>query len=281
MCRGSFAASLRSSDRAAGTASSLAWSACLEAEAEDRRYWASRWDALESELLRLQAAAQLVGSNATGASTTRAPGPGARAAGGPAAPDPAKRHRASPLAGIKLNLDPKSTSDLLPGLAMLKALYEEGKQSIAELNSREAKSKQFFVEKEALHKHKLADIEAKFENHTLSAEFRTNETHDEERSWNYWQKVHERQHRQFHTSLKIQHATMQKEKMMMDMYEKTISGKADKSEVVRELNKIGGGTSVDVVFLQRAGRLTAGYCAGALAEVRVARRDLEKVLFLH
>ena len=35
----------------------------------------------------------------------------------------------------------------------------------------------------------------------------------------YWQRCRERQHRQFHTNLKIQHAMMMKTKKMVDMYD--------------------------------------------------------------
>jgi len=254
-------ASLRSSGSSAS-------SSLLQAEAEDRRFWSGQWDVLESELQRLAAAVDTVGDNSSAHV----------AAGKEAGPsNDTKRHHVNPLAGIKLNLNPKSTADLLPALAMLKSLYEEGKQNIANLNERERQSKKFIEEKEAQHKKKLAEIEAKFKRGVLSAEFHTNETRDEQRSWTYWTHVRERQHHQFHTSLKIQHATMLKEKNMIEMYEKTIAGTADQKQVVRDLNKESGGT-VEVVLLQRAGSALKEYCAGALAEVRQERSELQRGL---
>merc|ERR1719252_201227 len=154
-----------------------------------------------------------------------------------------KRH--SPLAGLKLNLNPKSVADLVPALAMLKGLYEDGKDRIAKLNAREKKYKQQFADKEAEHNRRMARIESRFKNHTLSAEFRTNETRDENRLWNYWDRVRERQHKQYHTALKIQHATLEKVKKMIDMYEKTIAGKTD--EAKKELRKV---APPEIVFLQ-------------------------------
>jgi len=251
-------ASLRSGDSAAS-------SSLLQVEAEDRRFWSGQWDELESELQRLLAAVDAVGDNSSAHV----------AAGKAASSNGTKRHHVNPLAGIKLNLNPKSTADLIPALTMLKALYEEGKQNIANLNERERQSKKFIEEKEGQHKKKLAEIEAKFKKGVLSAEFHTNETHDEQRSWTYWTHVRERQHHQFHTSLKIQHATMMKEKNMIEMYEKTIAGTADQKQVVHELNKESGGT-VEVVLLQRAGSALREYCAGALSEVRRERSELQR-----
>merc|ERR1719230_1585819 len=89
---------------------------------------------------------------------------------------------------------------------------------------------------------------ARAKNHTLSDEFLKNETRDENRLWAYWEKVRERQHRQFHTSLKIQHGMMTKVKTMMDMYEKAMSGGAKSAEVKKELAHVEGGAP-EVVFL--------------------------------
>ena len=84
----------------------------------------------------------------------------------------------------------------------------------------------------------------------MNDEFYTNETRDETRMWKYWEGCRTRQHSQFHTSLKIQHATMTKVKTMIDMYEKTISGKADQKKIKKELNVASGGGMPDIVFIQ-------------------------------
>jgi len=259
--------------------------AAQDAEAEDTRFWASQWSSLESELLRFRAAAapQAAAKPAAPTAPKAAANAGAtpKAAAAPqvgtvaaaAAAPAAKVHEKSPLAGLKLNLNPKAPSDLLPTLAMLKGLYEDGKERIAKVNAREQDSKKKFEEKQKQHQKRLDEIEARFKNHTLSEGFRTNETHDENRMWKYWERVRERQHGQFHTSLKIQHATLDKVKTMIDMYEKTISGTADKSQVAKQLAKVGGGVLPDVVFLQSARlqdvqQAAVKFCDEALKEVR-------------
>lgn len=283
------------------TTTSAAWSSLAEAEADDRRFWRSQWAALEETLLQLteatstaegvmalvqehnhtkaegaaKTAAALAGKQTTQAAGSK-PNPAIAATAGnqtrgAAAAAPAKR--TSPLAGLKLNLNPKSAADLMPALAMLKGLYEDGKERIAQLNEREKKSKQRFEEMQAAHEARLATIEARFKNHTLSAEFRTNETRDENRLWSYWQRVRENQHRQFHTSLKIQHGTMNKVKTMIDAYEKTISGgNANKAQAQKDLAKVAG-VVPEVVLLQQACRASGRYFRQALEEVRAERAD--------
>merc|ERR1719247_2935003 len=134
---------------------------------------------------------------------------------------------------------------------MLKGMYEDTKERISQQNVREEKSKKWFAEKEADHKTKLATIEGKFQNHTLSEEFRTNETRDETRYFTYWQRCRERQHRQFHTNLKIQHAMMTKVKKMIDMYEHALSSKpSDQQAAKKALGQMTG--MPEIVFLQQS-----------------------------
>eukprot|EP00429_Kryptoperidinium_foliaceum_P066018 CAMPEP_0176059298 /NCGR_PEP_ID=MMETSP0120_2-20121206/29551_1 /TAXON_ID=160619 /ORGANISM="Kryptoperidinium foliaceum, Strain CCMP 1326" /LENGTH=279 /DNA_ID=CAMNT_0017392835 /DNA_START=102 /DNA_END=941 /DNA_ORIENTATION=- len=241
--------------RLSASALSGEWRGCMEAEAEDERFWASEWSELEAELLQIEVAANITAAAAVGKAPEH------------------KEHARSPLAGLKLNLEPKSPADLVPALAMLKGLYEDGKERISKLNVREKESKRKFEEKQVAHAKRMQEIEDNFKNHKLSAEFRTNETHDENRFWSYWERVRERQHRQFHTSLKIQHGTLEKVKQMIDMYEKTIAGKADKVQVAKQLGMVGGGMP-EVVFLQAASRALASYCHEALLEVRSERQAL-------
>jgi len=159
---------------------------------------------------------------------------------------------------------------LAPMLAMLKGMYEDTKERISQQNVREEKSKKWFTEKEADHKAKLAKIEGKFANHTLSEEFRTNETRDETRYFNYWQRCRERQHRQFHTNLKIQHAMMSKSKKMIDMYEKALSPKAeDQKKAKKELGAMTG--MPEIVFLQTS---VLEFCKQGREEVAKERDEL-------
>uniref|UniRef100_A0A7S1L786 Uncharacterized protein n=1 Tax=Alexandrium catenella TaxID=2925 RepID=A0A7S1L786_ALECA len=261
VCR--YAAVQQHESSRSATAVHTEWAVAFATEADDRRFWTSEWSAIEAELLELQAAAGSVDRKPKNAAFMQF----TNSSQADAAP---KRH--SPLAGIKLNLNPKSAADLVPALAMLKGLYEDGKQRIAQLNAKEQDYKQHHTEKEAEHKARTAHIAS--QNGTVSEEFMANETRDENRLWSYWERVRERQHRQFHTSLKIQHATLEKVKKMMDMYEKTIAGKEDSKQVTKDLAKVSGVVMPEVVLLQGAWSDAAAFCSEALKELRAAGTEL-------
>lgn len=254
-------------------ARSAEWAAAVQVESDDGLFWTSEYAKLEAELLQLQAAANV--TNASSAPAAKAAVPHVANATKSASKH---SHSENPLAGLKLNLEPKSPADLVPALAMLKGLYADGKDRIAKLNAREQESKKRYSEKEKQHNARIAQIEARGKNHTLSDEFRANETRDENRLWTYWERVRERQHRQFHTSLKIQHGTMERVKGLIDMYEKAISGKADKAEMQQKLARVGAGIAPEVVLLQDTARAAAHFASEALEEVRQARTELKTEL---
>lgn len=224
-------------------------------EAEEATFWASEWTSMEADLRQLASLANASVSNATSAA--------------PAAEKPAPEAKAEHVKSVvpkNLKLNPKSVADLAPALAMLNGLYEEGKERIVKLNEREKEMQKKFDEKEAAHKAKMASIEAKLHNHTLSQEFATNETRDENRIFLYWQRCRERQHRQYRTGLKIQHSTMDKVKKMINMYEETMAGNTEKAK--KELKKI---APPEIVFLQQS---LATFCTEALGEIAAARSEL-------
>merc|ERR1712216_569254 len=98
--------------------------------------------------------------------------------------------------------------DLLPALALLKGLYESGRDRISKLNAREKQTKLKCAKKEAESKATIARIETRFRNHEISEAFRVNETWDENHfGWGYFQKACASEHRQFHNGLAIQHGT--------------------------------------------------------------------------
>jgi hypothetical protein len=183
--------------------------------------------------------------------------------------DPAKL-----LASLGASKKLQGTAMLAPMLAMLKGMYEDSKNRISQVNAREDKSKKWFADKEAEHAKKVADIEEHFKNHKLSEELHTNETRDETRYFKYWSNVRERQHRQFHTNLKIQHAMMAKAKKMVEMYENTLSGKAsDQAKVKKELGQAG---EPEIVFLQEAQRAVVQFCKESFADLRNARAEMSE-----
>eukprot|EP00929_Paragymnodinium_shiwhaense_P004701 TRINITY_DN10580_c0_g1_i1.p1 TRINITY_DN10580_c0_g1~~TRINITY_DN10580_c0_g1_i1.p1 ORF type:complete len:278 (+),score=109.85 TRINITY_DN10580_c0_g1_i1:79-912(+) len=216
-------------------------------EAEEARFWASEWSSLEDELKQLAALANGT-SNAT------------------AAPAAAKAEHVKSVIPKNLNLNPKSVADLMPALAMLKGLYEDGKDRIVKLNEREKEMAKKYEEKEVQHKARIDGIEAKFHNHTLSQEFYTNETRDENRIFLYWKRCRDRQHHQYRTGLKIQHSTMDKVKKMIDMYEQTMAGNTEVAK--KELKKL---APPEIVFLQAS---VASFCKEALGEIDTARSEM-------
>lgn len=271
--------------------------AFFDAEAADRSFWGEELSGIESQLVKLKRAAD--GGFAATATLQISAKPVAKSipptkvnatATAAAAALPAKlaatvaKHakKDQPLekidptklaASLGAMPDMKNAMELAPMLAMLKGLYDEGKERIGKMNQREKDSKAKFAKKELDHKAKLAKIEERFKAGKLSQEFRTNETKEENRMFTYWSHCRIRQHKQFHNMLKMQHTTMEREKMMIDMYEKTLSGKADKTKVKQELGQVAGGIP-EVVFLQNVRKSVAKFCGETLKEVKAERNDL-------
>jgi len=281
------------------------WASVYNAEAEDRSFLIAQLDKTENELVQLQHAADSIGQKSSvmaglqisaapvKANATTEQKKDVKAAVAPAAKaakaatvdtkkqvakaaekketDPAKLMASLGIPSLKL----KGKAALAPMLAMLKGLYQDSKDRIQQQNAREEKSKKWFTGKEAEHKAKLEKIEGNFKNGTLSEEFRTNETRDENRYFNYWSRCRERQHRQFHTNLKIQHAMMMKTKKMIEMYEKSLSG--DKKQEDQAKKQLAASTGMpEIVFLQDVQRTVGGFVQESLAEVRKEKDELRE-----
>lgn len=262
------------------------WAALNQAESEDRSFLFSQLDKTENQLVKLeQLAAPVKAAAEKKVEAKAAVAPAAKKTVATTAvkkevvakadakdADPAKILASLGLPKLNLGKSGKAnTAMLAPMLAMLKGLYQDSKDRISQQNTREEKSKKWFTGKEAEHKLKMDTIEAKAKNHTLSEEFRTNETRDETRYFSYWSRCRERQHRQFHTNLKIQHAMMMKTKTMIDMYEKTLSGKAGDQEQARKAMTRASGGMPEIVFLQTV----RGFCRESLDEVRKERAQMQ------
>jgi hypothetical protein len=256
------------------------WAELSQAEAEDRRFLLTQLDETEDELVKLQHFLESAGTAAlkktgflAGLQISATPPANSVAKSAPVAKAVAAKPVAKMPAMPKMpKMKLQGAAALAPMLAMMKSLYDDSKERISQQNKREAKSKAWFATKEAEHKAKLAQIEGKFKNHTLSEEFRTNETRDENRYFNYWSRCRERQHRQFHTNLKIQHGMMMKAKKMIGVYEKALSSKpADKKQAAKEVRQMTG--MPDIMFLQKA---VGGFCQESLDEVRKERSELQQ-----
>lgn len=138
----------------------------------------------------------------------------------------------------ELNFKPMSASfELLPTLAMLKGLYEDGKDRIANATRREEGSKKRFLDQKGHHETKLADIKSRFEAKRLSKEFYDDELKTENKFFGYWTRVRTRQHKQFLSAVKIQHGTMKRVSKMIELYELAIAGKAPASDIETKLSQ--------------------------------------------
>lgn len=310
---------LRKMDRAAEW---LSVEQALERQLADRSFWAAEWTSVENDLTNLQeAAVRIAQTQPPAAGNTEKVSDLQLGAFGPKSPASAEAKKKSnsstttkavapskkvdqkvPAATAAVAQKAESSSDadaavlkgpkdpvaLATELAMLKGIYEQGRERIGDMNRKEKKSKEDFAKKEAAHKENLAEIEARFHSNKGSAEFRAedhvNATKEENRIFSYWQHCRERQHKQFHNMLKVMHGTMSREKQMIDLYEKALSGKADQVKTVKkQLSQMTGGPSggeePEVVFTQTAkgaSQQVLNFCKETLVEVRAAREDLVK-----
>merc|ERR1740117_1375674 len=139
---------------------------------------------------------------------------------------------------------------LAPMLGMLKGLYQDQKKRISELNKREEDNKKRFETEKKAHDEKVKKHNETFTKHHMSAEFYKNQTHDDDYQWAYMQRCRERNHRQFHTSLKLTHATMEKEKQMIKAYEEALASPVPTQKGAKDFAKISGEVAPEVEFAQ-------------------------------
>jgi len=135
--------------------------------------------------------------------------------------------KGSKLAGLQV-ASHNAPAELEPTAALLDSLYEDSKKRIVKLNEHEALSKQRYLEHQDEDRSRMAAIESEFkvqQGQHLSATLEGSQTalkthlEDEETFFKkYWVRVRERNKKQFHTCLKIQHGLMDRLKSMRDAY---------------------------------------------------------------
>merc|ERR1719455_6146 len=103
-----------------------------------------------------------------------------------------------------------------------------------------------FAKEEAQYKQRVKELEDKGKLHKLDAEFIKNGTQEYKRQFTYWQHVRERNHRQFHNTLKITHGMMQREKDMISKYEAAMSMKMPEDKKPSQPAKV---EAPEVVFV--------------------------------
>lgn len=173
-----------------------------QALAEDLQFWGEVANATESGLLHLE-----------------------RAAGSP--------H--GQVAGLQLSAEQVPTSaasELGPMSGMLDSMYDDCKKRIVQLKQKESVSKQRYEDRSKSHESRVAAIEAEFRNQqaapaAMQAEETALKNHEEDEAnffMNYWERVRKRNHKQYHTFLKIQHSMMDSLKSMSDSYQQAEQG---------------------------------------------------------
>jgi hypothetical protein len=166
-----------------------------------------------------------------------------------------------------------SAMELEPTLTMLDGLYEQSKKRIVELNKKEDKSKLAYKGRESEHESRLAQIESEFKQHdqvpeAMRASDLQEESHllDEENFFQaYWKRVRERNHKQYHTFLRIQHGMMDRAKQMKDMYEQALSSEQAGSSSQQP---------PDVALLQGAQHFAMKFVHASLADVEELGNEL-------
>jgi len=261
-----------------------------EASPSERRFWATEWSKLQSELLKLEKAAGGEGyqpravsiselqltcnrhKNGTKNATKPAASPTkeleSKKANATKVSDRMAEAVAAAKAGALAGKDAKAA--LAPMLGMLKEVYGDAKSRIAKMNAQEKKAKEKFAKEEAHHKARIADIEARYKNHSISEEFYKNETRDEDRIFSYFKRSRDLQHKQFHNMLKLNHGTMDREKGMIKTYENAIAGKPPPKAEMHKLQE----EAPEVVFLQTQQKAVLQFVKESLVEVRRELRYL-------
>eukprot|EP00933_Yihiella_yeosuensis_P061296 TRINITY_DN640_c0_g1_i1.p1 TRINITY_DN640_c0_g1~~TRINITY_DN640_c0_g1_i1.p1 ORF type:complete len:261 (+),score=79.48 TRINITY_DN640_c0_g1_i1:100-882(+) len=162
-------------------------------------------------------------------------------------------------------------SQLAISKAMLEGLYESGKERIKDLNAKEKKSIAFFADKDKTNAGRVAKLEETYKSGKLKKEFYDEETKENKRMFSYWQRVRERQHKQYISALKIQHGTMKKTSQLLDLYKKAMSGNpADQAVAKKALGKMMGGLSL----LEKSAQ-TATCCEDELKELKTERSKFQ------
>merc|ERR1719321_972871 len=148
---------------------------------------------------------------------------------------------------------------------MLKGMYQEQKKRIGELNRKEEISKKRFVKQEAQYKERVKELEDKVKLHKFDSEFAKNGTAEYKRQYTYWQHVRERNHRQYHNTLKITHGIMQREKDMISQYEKALAMRDTSASGSEAPAKA---TQAPEVVLEQQRVEFRKFCREALVEIR-------------
>lgn len=142
-------------------------------------------------------------------------------------------------------------------LGLMKGMYANWKDKISMANKKEQDQKKSFE----------AEI-ARLEEKKRGYKGDVNATKMYDNMENYWKKQRNLAHRQYHTSLKLMHAGMEKMKVMIGAMGDAVAGK---KPTKKEMAKVEQMMPPEVVFLQRQVKLFAAWAKGATSMLRDAR----------
>lgn len=167
---------------------------------------------------------------------------------------------------------------LAPMLSMLKSMYADQKKKIGSLNKQEKESKVRFDKQQKEYQERVKYLEDKGEakGGKLDAEFVKNGTAEYKRQFTYWQHVRERNHRQYHNTLKITHGMMEREKNMISQYEKALAIPDPAASASKAPAKAAKPEEAPEVVLEQQRVEFKKFCREALVEIHTAMEPESK-----
>jgi len=131
------------------------------------------------------------------------------------------RKKGAKLAGLQLvgsHEAPSDSATMASEAELLNGFYEDSKKRIVQLNQHEAVSKQRYLEHQATDRARVSEIESEFRGKHADSALKAHLEDEEGFFKKYWERVRARNHKQFHTCLKIQHGLMDRLGSMREAY---------------------------------------------------------------
>lgn len=181
--------------------------------------------------------------------------PATKKADAKAAAPPAKKAAFDVQDAVK-QMDHMGVKQMPAMLGLLKGMYASWKDKISAANrNEEAEKKKFEAEESSLERKK-----AMFKGDK-------NATETYEGIERYWKKQRSLSHKQYHTSLKLMHAGMEKMKTMIGAMTGAIEGKKPSTKTLQAIGQI----APEVVFLQKQVKVLSIWAKGASSILRDSR----------
>jgi len=227
-------------------------------EEREEEFWTMQWQTLESEAFKLERS--LTPHVSAFLQTSKQPA-----------------HSQAVLDSIKGQVKGlMGKAALAPMLSMLKGMYADQKKRIGTLNKQEKESKARFDKQQKEYQERVKYLEDKAKAHKLDAEFVKNGTAEYKRQFTYWQHVRERNHRQYHNTLKITHGMMEREKNMISQYEKALAMPDPAASASKAPAKAAKPEEAPEVVLEQQRVEFKKFCRDSLVEIHSAMEPESK-----